>query len=255
VKNIILNIGQNELGRLKWRLRLLNIEFLFGFVFTILGIIGSYLTFNSYNRESFILNWKESFNVKGTITKVEKINFAVDGVSVYENTYKYQIENSTIIGSSYSTGQKFELGNQVVILVQLKDQTISKISGQRSSPFSLFALGVMVLPFAGLHILIRGMKGGDQVYSIISDGVLTTAESRKYSKVEDDDTIKTFLFYNDSNGNKHRLTNYKEKETDKGLAKIIYMKSNPEHAFVLDSKGLFGNHKIIKKLVTIGKKT
>lgn len=251
--HIPLNIEERDLYQLKRSLKYLNSEMLFQIMFALFSTVGCIIMLVSFDKESFIINWNNTLHTQGQITNVEETNYGIgndlSSVSIYKNTFIYSAEGLTYEGVSYSTGRQVELSDNVNITFFIDNPEISKITNQRMSPFSLFALGIIFLPLLGIYFIRQGVIEGQRNYNILADGILTMSEKTIRTTINDEEGNKSYVFYRDLDEKKHRISTYINKEPSETTLEVIYQKSQPSEAMVYYPESKFGEIEL-KKLVT-----
>ncbi|QQS50993.1 MAG: DUF3592 domain-containing protein [Bacteroidota bacterium] len=254
MNNKELNIDSIEFKKIKKYLILLNFKTLFGLFFFLIGLVFTIVIIQSFNRSSFILDWGETFIAEGRIVKVNKTMFGYGDENshepIYEYCYSYIVNDVVLRDKAYGTNKIYSVGDIVKVIVKSKNYNISKISGLRKSPFGLLALSLIILPIAGLIVLISGILWGKNKSKILSNGVYTIGRCFKSiednSAQSDDKYFKHFLEYIDLDGNKC-VTSYSNlKKEIKPEIELVFNKTNPQENYIFDSMPIIFKNKIIK---------
>lgn len=231
----------------------LNAESLFGLLVFLAGLIGTIHIYSSYNKESFIINWQDTFTEKGKILASNKTLYGygdeISSTSIFGYNYNYIINDTLYEGVGYSTGQKYFVGDSVDIRILQNDHKLSLIKGLRKSPFDLWVLCIIVLPISGLYVLIRGIKLGISLGDILSRGIYTIGKYDKSietnEKQVDEKLFKHSIEFTDLNGNKC-VTSYSSiRKKIKNDIELVYDKVNPNNTFIFDSEAILWKKKII----------
>lgn len=114
------------------------------------------------------------------------------GTPIYENHYRYTIAGQELGGVSYAKG-RCVTGGPVTVDYLLAEPAVSRIAGMRRRPLSPLASLVLVLPAAGLIMIITGLVKGRGYVRLLREGV--PAEGRLIDKVPTNMRVNNRVVY------------------------------------------------------------
>src|ERR1051325_5085703 len=152
-------------------------------ILTILGpgsqIGWAVLGFSSIFFWTFVANAELPFSFRGPIamaagkiTDITRTNASENKTPVMANHYAFSVTGRRYEGVSYTTGQRVEPGDLVVVQYRPDDPRQSRIEGMRRKQFSSVVLFVILFPLIGLGIVVFAMRAGRKRARLLADGVL-----------------------------------------------------------------------------------
>lgn len=253
-----LNLNKTDLSSIKRHLVLLGNEMIFTILFVMMGLVGCFITYSSFNKESFI-RWDNSIKVSGFIVSINETHFGMGGdistASIFEYEYRYLFEGSIHAGKSYSTGIRLNKNDEITVLVQEKNFDESKILGGsfRSSPFPVWGLGIIILPIYMLYICYSNTRESLKVFAIIEKGVLTTGTYFHSKETNEEQNDMKLYEHNIKYIVENEEVIARHTSTDKVLKdklNIVYNQQQKEEFIILDHLPVLFRKKMIKRLKT-----
>jgi len=191
-----------------------------------------------------VLTFRPPFEeTSGTVVTVTKSGAKEDRQEVYKVEYTYAAAGRLRTGTSYSVGTAPEPSERVTIeyLGQTPDK--SRIAGMRRDLWSPWILLVALFPGITLLILLYSMREGFKRYSLLCDGVLTTAsftEQRKTNTKINNQRVYEYV-YTFTAADGREITASARTHTSGQLSDnqelVLYAPENPERCYVLNGTG------------------
>jgi len=213
-----------------------------GLSFTIMSLIMFIIFGMQVSFSEFKFSEKSPF-VNGQITNVLGTNSYENKVRVFKYDFKYSINSKQYSGTSFTTGQKFEVGQVVNIQYVENEPQVSRIENTRNGAFSPLML-IFFLPFifvGGSMVGIRIYLGLKSIkllrYGQIAYGVLIDKQPTN-TKINNQTVYKLSFEFQAIDGTKYttiaksHLTRLLEDETQE---KLVYDANNPKNAVMIDS--------------------
>lgn len=213
-----------------------------GIVFTFLGLL-VFIVFGSnidFNESKFD---ESTPTTSGKVTNVIPTNSYVNDVQVFKYEYEYYLNSKTLKGECHSTGNYFDVNQNVTVQYLTDEIEISKIEGTRKGAFEIWIMFV-ILPFIfiggsmlGVRILfgIRAIKLLE--YGEITYGTLIDKQPTN-TKINNQTVYKLSFQFTASNGNNYTAiakTHTPYSLEDEQQEKLVYDANNPEKAVLIDS--------------------
>jgi hypothetical protein len=220
-----------------------NVLTIIGLAFFIMGLPFSFafISFSDFFGPSF--NHDDPTTV-AMITESIPTNSYINDVQVFEYKYEYKTsDGKTFSGTGYTTGNMFEIGNEIKVQYQQDNYAVSKTNDLRSSEFGGgFTLIVLIFPLTGMIMLFFSTRKAIKEVYILKIGEL--AEGRLLSKIPtntkiNNQTVFELQFeFKASDGQiyqaKCRTHQYYRLE-DEQLEKLVYDPDMPSNAVMLDA--------------------
>jgi hypothetical protein len=195
----------------------------------------------AWNADFSFINFREPFErTVGRVTAVESTGASENRQSITLHRYEYFVDGNTYRGTSYTTGQELQKGDEVTIEYKA-DPPRSRIVGMRRGEFGPFVLFVVIFPLAGLGILVPSTIVGRKRSYLLRCGVFTTGMLK--SKTATNMTVNnrrvfalTFEFT--ARDGRHFETEAKSSQPgtleDEAQEPLLYDPDNPSIAYLLD---------------------
>jgi hypothetical protein len=181
----------------------------------------------------------------GIIADVRSTNTSENDVPVFANQYLFRVERleQELRGTSYTTGRKFSVGDNVTIEYVTHNPEISRIQSTRTSLMSSWGLCVAcIFPLVGLAFIFGGMSAGVRGVRLLGhgkvvDGVLVSKEATNTS-INDRTVYKLTFEFNSENGQTYQAiarSHIPENLQDEAREQILYSPANPHYAVLVDN--------------------
>lgn len=212
----------------------------FGFTMIFLWVFGSLTSFNGLY---FVLSSPDT--VSGVVSAVEDTNASENDTLVYANHYTFRVERleAEYQGVSYTTGQRFSVGETVTIEYLDSNPDISRIQDTRSGIFSPWVLLIVgIFPLIGLVFIIISLALGFKAnyllaYGKVASGILRSKQPTN-TQVNGRTVYKlTFEFFDDF-GEVHKATAKSHAPAlleDEFEEQVLYHPKNPAYAVMVDN--------------------
>ncbi len=217
----------------------------FGWIFFTLGSLFSWL----FIPLSDVRYWFESkrnwAEVPGRIIAVEPANASVNEQPVYRYGHAFELEGKSYTGSSYTYGEHYLVGDEVVIKYRIKVPEVSYVQGARRSVFPAFVLFVLIFPAAGLAFIIPSLRQNWKAIRLLESGVFTrarmTAKEDTNSSVKINNTtypVYKYTFEFSAAGKTFTATcrthqGWKVEDEDQEI--VLYDRFNPAYNIIYDA--------------------
>ena len=162
------------------------------------------------------------------------------GTPIYENRFRYTIAGQEFNGASYAKG-RCVTGGTVTVEYLLAQPAVSRIAGMRRRPLSPWAILILVLPAAGLIMVLTGVVRGRGYVRLLREGV--PAEGRLIDKVPTNMRVNHRVVYRmtfeyaalSGTGRAIARTNQPERFEDEPRKLLLYDPGDLEKAQLLGS--------------------
>jgi hypothetical protein len=119
--------------------------------------------------------------VRGEVTNVTETNSTENDVTVYEYEFSFTtLRGEKATGNSYTTGERWAVGDTVAVEYVSEDPTIARIQGARTSTFTPWVLFVLIFPAVGAGLVGYAAIGGVRQADLLRNGLV--ADARIVSK-------------------------------------------------------------------------
>jgi hypothetical protein len=185
----------------------------------------------------------EIITVEGISTGYSGTNITVNDETVIELRFSFKgIDNKEYHGRSFATGAYIDEGTAVPVEFSPHNPKYSRIEGTRYSVMGAWGLLIMLLPTAGIIILIFTLKSGISKIKILKNGIPSKGTLKKSyptgTEINEEEVYKMIFEYRDENGQIHetsiKTTNPDVLEDDDS-EKLIYNPLNPSKAVFIDT--------------------
>ena len=190
--------------------------------------------------------WFSGINtVPGTIADVRSTNASENDTPVYANQYVFRVERfeQEFRGESYTTGQRFAVGDKVTIEYVENRPEFSRIQNTRSTQISWWvACLVGIFPLAGLAFIISGTKNGITgnrllKYGKVAEGRLVNKEATG-TRINERTVYKLTFEFAADDGQRYQAvakSHLPENLEDEDLEQILYDPANPHYSVLVDN--------------------
>lgn len=146
---------------------------LFGWVFFVMGSLFSWI-FIPLSTAKFWFEWGKKWEeIPARIITVEPTNSSVNEEVVYSNLYSFQINDERYTGKSFTFGQKFSGGEDVVVRYNANNPEESYVVGGNRAVFPPFVLFVLIFPSIGLGFILYSLKNNWKAIRLLETGEFT----------------------------------------------------------------------------------
>lgn len=156
--------------------------------------------------------------------------------------YEYIVNGETHKWTSYSRSSNFKIGTKVYIKYNIDSPQYSVIIGYDYRPKGNSDLILLIIPIISIFILLYHIYKGIIFNDIIKTGIITSGKITKTKVVVSGDSTNytklTFSYNSDTKNNQEKsitTSNTKPYLKRGGKQYIIYKKSNPKKALVLNN--------------------
>jgi len=196
----------------------------------------------AWNADFSFINFREPLQrTAGRVTAVESTGASENRRTITRHRYHYYVDGDSYDGTSYTTGQELQNGDQVQIEYKAGDPSRSRIMGMRRGEFGPFVLFVVIFPLAGLGILVPSTRVGRKRTYLLRCGVLTTGvlKSKRATNVTvNNRRVFALTFEFTARDGRHFETEAKssqpQKLEDEAQEPLLYDPDNPSIAYLLD---------------------
>jgi len=164
------------------------------------------------------------------------------GTPIYENEFKFVVDDRKYEGSSYAVGRELRIGQKVKVEYVPGKPQFARIRGMRSNLFGPGVLFVMIFPLVGIGIAVNGLRQGLKACDLLANGVQTTGNmiSKEATNVKTNgrQVYKFSFSFKTPDGAVHTAvskTQVTERFENPGAEPLVYDPNNPERAVMLDN--------------------
>jgi hypothetical protein len=238
-----------------FKILVFNLSSFIGLCFFIIGTFFAFIFTSTLNKSSFYSFNNNVDTVNGKILKVNKTSFGFSSETgshndrIFEYIFSYTVDKSVFINKGYADGAKSNSNDIVNVKYKKDNHGVSKANGLRTSHYGLYILFVLVFPFLGIWLLIKGLKRGNTFIKSLQDGIQTEANFQSFE--QKNEYYEHSYSFIDFNGVTRTVVENRNDKTIIQTVKVIYNRQEPDKSVVLNYKSLpliFGK-KTIKALI------
>lgn len=228
---------------LKLSVWFLNINFLLGFIFTLIGSFTAVIILGKADLSTAFRSDHFSQSTEGTLTAVTDANSRENKHTIYKFDYTFTDKSGeSICGHSYSTNSTLKPGDKVTIEYEADKSKYSVIKNMRSSEFPIWVMFlVLIFPTIGIGFLISNFIKAKKNLNILSNGILTTgkfiSKIATTTKINNQTVYRVTFEFNDTQKIPRRAevkTHHPYKLQDEAQEPVVYLPEQPENAVMLD---------------------
>ncbi len=222
----------------------LRLRVLFGGVFPTIGFVmlalGSPLTVGMLRYSEFATAARFAGPLQtapGTVQRSERLPLRLNSQTVSRVDFRFQIDQQSHAGSSYTTSPPPPPGASVVVEVAPGDGTAARIRGMRSAPLPAGIAFVLVLPALAVVLVVGGVLVNRRRLTLMRDGlaawgVLTTARTTS-ARVNNQRVYRLEFTFLDAGGARRTTTgsSHRPEFRDENVARLVlYDPASPRAA-------------------------
>ncbi|PYQ28879.1 MAG: hypothetical protein DMF56_14500 [Acidobacteria bacterium] len=177
----------------------------------------------------------------GRVTSVTATGASVNHQQVMANHYEYSVADTKFHGTSYSSGNSPNVGDEVTVEYDEKNPERSRIEGMRRAQFGPAVAFVAIFPFIGLVLVAFATRTGLRRNALLRHGLLTTGllvgRERTNVTVNNRPVWRMIFQYTGRDGQRHEAsanTTDTSRLEDEAQEPLLYDPDNPSRAYVLD---------------------
>jgi len=178
---------------------------------------------------------------RGRVTTVEGTGASVNHQQVIANRYEFFVDGRRYLGTSYSSGNSKNAGDEVTIEYDEKNPERSRIEGMRRAQFGAGVAFVAIFPFIGFVFVFFATKSGFRRNALLRNGLLANGKligrERTNMTINDRPVWKMVFEYTGRDGQRHEAsanTTDTSRLEDEAQEPLLYDPDNPARAYVLD---------------------
>jgi len=212
----------------------------FGFTMIFVWVFGS---MTSLSGLYFTLGSPDT--VSGVVSAIEDTNASENDIPVYANYYTFRVERleAEYQGVSYTTGQRFSVGETVTVEYLNSNPDISRIQDTRGGIFSPWVLCFIgIFPLIGLIFIIISLVSGFKANYLLSHGKVGLGVLRSKqptnTRINGRTVYKLTFEFTDDFGNSYKATannHITDLLEDESKEQLLYDPKNPSYAVMLDN--------------------
>jgi hypothetical protein len=213
----------------------------FGWSFFGFGLI-FFWTFAMNADLSFIHFIGDVVTVKGVATNSFETGASQNKTPVFKNSYKLTTEEGIEFKDSSYSSRNIRIGETIVIEYPKGKPQYSRIKGMRRQIFGPIVLFVVIFPVAGLVLLFFSIKKSLRALRLLKYGELTKgkfiSKEPTNTGINGQNVYKLTFRFMDTVGNEYDVseeTHLPHLLEDNNEKRLLYLKSNPSYAIMLDS--------------------
>lgn len=164
------------------------------------------------------------------------------GTPIYENEFKFVVDDREYQGASYATGKKLRIRQKVTVEYVPDKPQFARIRGMRADEFGPGILFVTIFPLVGLVMVVVSLRQGRKACDLLAHGVQTTGTliSKDSTNVRvNNRQVYAFTFsFKTAQGEFHNAvskTSLVERFENPTAEPLVYDPKNPERAVMLDN--------------------
>jgi hypothetical protein len=226
----------------KWGVLLGGFPHQFGWFFFGFGLI-FFWVFAINADVSFLHYTGDTITVEGIVTDSIKTGASENEAPIFENHYTFTTkEGIEFEAFSYSTGRDIQMGKTITVEYPEGKPQYSRVMGMRRQMFGTIALFVAIFPMIGLMFIFSCIKKSLRGIKLLKYGQLTNgklvSKVPTNTSINDQTVYKLTFHFQDAMGNdfdiseKTHLPHLLEDDIEE---RLLYLKSNPNCAVMLDS--------------------
>ncbi len=228
---------------LKLSVWFLNVNFLLGLVFTLVGSLTAAIILGKADLSTMFQSDSFSQSTEGTLTAVTDAHSKENKHTIYKFDYNFTDESGqTHSGHSYSTNSSLQSGNKVKVEYDAENPEQSVITNMRSSEFPVWVmLLILIFPIVGISFLISNFVKAKKNLNILSNGILTTgkfiSKTATATKINNQTVYRVTFEFMDAQKTPRRAevkTHHPHKLQDEAQEPVVYLPEQPENAVMLD---------------------
>lgn len=219
----------------------------FGWLFFGFGMIFVWVFVGNSDPMAYFAFRGELEKASGKIFEVVETNLSEggnehnDGTPIYRYDYRFEFDNLSFEGASYTLGKKKDVGATVTVEFPVGKPTRSRIQGMRTAAMSSWVLLVLIFPLVGGGLAISGFLHGRHVCKLLRIGEFTQGrlinKEPTNTRVNKQTVFKlTFEFQDESGQTRQAIakTHETSRLEDDELEPLLYDPMFPEKATLLD---------------------
>ena len=164
------------------------------------------------------------------------------GTPVYENEFKFVVDDREYQGVSYATGRHLRIRQKVTVEYVPDKPQFARIRGMRADEFGPEVLFVTIFPLIGLCAVVFSLRRGVKACDLLAHGVQATGNliSKEATNIEvNKRTVYKFTFgFKTPDSAFHNAvskTHLVERFENPTAEPLVYDPKNPERAVMLDN--------------------
>ncbi len=184
----------------------------------------------------------------GLVTASENTGVSVGGskrrkgTPVFANHFSFKAADGlSVHGVSYATGRQLPAGQPVAVEYCLDNPAACRIQGMRSRLFGYEAMAVLIVPLAGVGLLLPGFLRGRRASRLLAGGLLGEAVLKSKeptrTKVNKQTVYKLCFGFKATDGKEYDLTVKTHRPQwleDEHQEKLIYDPAHPGGGILVD---------------------
>lgn len=219
----------------------LRLRVLFGGVFPTIGFVmlalGAPLTVGMLRYSEFATAARFAGPLQtapGTVQRSERLPLRLDSQTVSRVDFRFQIDQQSHAGSSYTTSPPPPPGARVVVEYAPGDGSVARLRGMRSAPLPAAVAFVLVLPALALLLIAGGALANRRRLALLRDGLaawgLLTATRATNTRVNNQRVYRLEFTFLDATGARRTITESSHRaefRDDKVARLVLYDPASP----------------------------
>ena len=217
----------------------------FGWLFFGFGMIFVWVFGLSADFSSAQFALSESKTTQGTISDIQSTSASENDTPVYANHFVFRVEReeTDYAGVSYTTGQRFSIGQMVPVQYLVDNPDVSRIEGARGNTFSPWIIClVAIFPTIGLIFIIAGLRRGVKGNRLLHNGKIGQGrlvdKSATNTRINNRTVFKLTFEFEAEDGMTYQATaksHLTENLEDEPWEQLLYNPRNPSDAVLVDN--------------------
>ena len=217
----------------------------FGWLFFGFGMVFAWIFGLSADFSPAYFALSQSETTQGTISDIQSTGASENETPVYANHFVFRVEReeTEFFGVSYTTGQRYSIGQTVPVQYLADNPDVSRIEGARGGTFSAWILCLVgIFPIIGLIFIIAGMRRGVKGNRLLKNGKIGQGrlvdKSPTNTRINNRTVFKLTFEFEADDGMPYRAiakSHLTDNLEDEPWEQLLYNPKNPGDAVLADN--------------------